>query len=121
MCGHELRKETELRGGRSCGPAMNNQDQRILSFLLEIRRVDEYPILLEIIGPLPFKPLRSAQRERGDFMIEIREALRSIIRGRHIVQLRRLGRGAAGESDIALAPDEGIHPETPGRTDVAER
>jgi len=73
---------------------MNNQDQRILSFLLEIRRVDEYPILLEIIGPLPFKPLRSAQRERGDFVVEIGKALRRISRRRHVIQLGGLRRRA---------------------------
>ena len=32
---------------------MNNQDQRIFSTFLKIRRVDDYPILLEIIGRKP--------------------------------------------------------------------
>src|SRR5882672_6668731 len=121
MCGHELRKETELRGGRSCRPAMNNQDQRIFSTFLKSRRVDDYPILLEIIGPFPFKPLRFAQCERGDFMVEIGETLRRISHGRHVIQLGRLRRRAAGESDIALAADESIHPKSPGWTDVTER
>jgi len=71
MGGHELRKETELRRGRSRRTAMNNQDQGIFSPFLKIRRVDEYPILLEIVGPFPFKPLRFARRERGNFMVEI--------------------------------------------------
>src|SRR6267143_1075795 len=121
MGGHELRKETELRRGRSRRTAMNNQDQWIFSPFLKIRRVDKYPILLEIVGAFPFKPLRFAQGERGDFMVEIGEALRNISHGRHIIELGRLRRRAAGESDIALAADEGIHPKAPGWTDVTER
>src|SRR6267378_5565734 len=121
MGGHELRKKTELRRGRSSRPAMNNQHQRIFSFVLKIGRVNDYPILLEIVGPFPFEPLRSAQGERGDFMIEIGEALRNIRHGRHVIQLGRLRRRDAGESDIALAADESIHPKSPGWTDVTER
>src|SRR5712691_6012341 len=100
MGGHKLRKETELRRGRSGRTAMNNQDQRIFSALLKIRRVDYYPILLEIVGPFPFEPLRSAQGERGDFMIEISEALRNIRYGCHVIQLGRLRRRTARERDI---------------------
>jgi len=53
---------------------MNNQDQRIFSAFLKIRRIDDDPILLKIVRAFPFKPLRFAQRERGDFMVEIGEA-----------------------------------------------
>ena len=118
---HELGKETELRGRGGLGSAMNYQYQWIFAVLLEIRRVEEHTIFLEAVRAFPFEFLRFAKSQGSDFMIEIRQASRSVVCRRHVVQLRRLRRRASGEGDLAFAANARIHPERPRWADIAKR
>src|SRR6267143_4933919 len=111
MRGHELRKKVELCGGRSCRPAVNDQDQRKFAVLLEVRGIEEHAVFLEAVSTLPLEFFGLPKCERGDLMIEISQTSRRIVSRRHVVQLRRLRRRAAAEGDLALAANKSIHPE----------
>src|SRR5262249_50236356 len=118
--GEQLGDEGELRGRGGRRPAVDVQDQRILLFLAEVGRVDDHAIFFEIVGSWPFETFGLAKVERGNVAVEIGEALWGIVGRRHVVELGRLPRGDARESNFAFAADKSVDPEKPGGIDVAQ-
>src|SRR5258706_13223355 len=95
------------------GPAVNDQNQRILAILLEIGGIEEHAVFRETVRPFPLESFGFAKCQRGDLVIEVRQTSRLVVDSSQGVQLCRLRRRAAGEGDLALRADKGAARKSP--------
>src|ERR1700733_15498188 len=114
-------ERVEISCGSIRGATMNQQHQRILFVFTEIGRIDEDAVLVKAIRTLPLEAVHLPELQCGDLLIEIRQPLRWVRARRHVIKLRWLRGGAAGEGGLAFWSNRRIDPEQPGGIYLAQR